>query len=154
MESIQITDLHIRAVDTADSSDHTYTLASSKALSGTSPISDTGSTTRTITQHLQDITASTSSATVRYYIYCKVQAVGTVSGLTLEAEIAETQFAALSFAQNTESASTAVTPTVGVASWSDGDELIGTCMVIVGVSLLVLAVYFGMMQKKPGKRSR
>lgn len=150
VENIRIVDLYIKAVDTADSSSYTYTLASNKPLSGASPISDSDNVIKTITQHLNDIEASTTSATVSYSIYAKVQATGAISGLTLTAEIPETQFAELSFQRSSESTSANVTPSIGVASWAG--EVLSTGLVAVGVIMLILLVYFGTQKSRARKR--
>jgi hypothetical protein len=117
--SIQNVKTSITAVDTADSSSYEYILASNKALSGASPISDSGSTVVIITQHLTDAVADLNSATIDYKVYCKVTAVGIVSGMTLIAEIPLTKFATLQYQRSTEEVSGSVTPTVSVASWAD-----------------------------------
>jgi len=141
VENIQVVELYIKAVDTADQSSYKYTLASAKALSGTSPISDSGSTTRSITDHLNDIQGSTTDCTVDYYIYCKVQGTGTVSGQTLTAEITETKFATLHYVQETESAEASVTPSVSVASWwefaasPEGLAIIALVILIIAVAV-------------------
>jgi len=137
--NIQVVNLYIKAVDAADSSSYTYTLASSKALSGSSPISDSNSTTKTISQHLTDV-AATSPATVKYYIYCKVTAVGSVSGQTLTAEIVETYFTTLVYTQQTESTNTSVTPTVSVASWAQVADAAAVFGIAVLVAVLVYVV--------------
>jgi len=150
VNNIKIVLLYIKAVDSADNSNYQYTLANNKALSGSSPISDSGSTTKTISQHLSDCQASTTSAQIKYYIYCQVQATGTISGQTLTATISETWFATLNYQQSTESASANVTPTVSVASWWD---LMVTpeglaILVMVGLILVVAFCY------KPKRRGR
>ena len=137
--NIQIVNLYIKAVDAAGSSSYTYTLASSKALSGSSPISDSNSTTKTISQHLSDVVA-TSPATVKYYIYCKVTAVGSVSGQTLTAEIVETYFTTLVYTQQTESTNADVTPTVSVASWAQVADAAAVFGIAVLVAVLVYVV--------------
>ncbi|RLC73557.1 MAG: hypothetical protein DRI26_00610, partial [Chloroflexi bacterium] len=82
VENIEIDTLYIKGVDSSDSSSYTYTLASSKSLSGSSPISDEGSTQKSITDHLTDCDASLTDATINYKIYCKVTATGSISGQT------------------------------------------------------------------------
>jgi len=118
VENIQAT-VKIKAIDSGDNSYYEYALASSKTLSGSSPISDSGSTQKSITQHLTDIDASLTGATVNYQIYCQVTATGTISGDTLTAEVAYTQFGSLEYQRSTESSSAEVTPTVSVASILD-----------------------------------
>jgi hypothetical protein len=139
VNNIKIVNLYIKAVDAADSSSYTYTLASNKALSGSSPISDSGSTTKTISQHLTDCQASTSSAQIKYYIYCQVQGTGAISGQTLTATISETWFCTLNYQQSTESASASVTPTVSVASWW-GFASSPEGLAIIGMAVLVVLV--------------
>ncbi len=139
VSNIQIVSLYIKAVDNADSSSYTYTLANAKSLSGTSPISDSGSTTKSISQHLTDAAAS-APATVKYYIYCRVQGIGVVSGQTLTAEITETYFATLQYAQSTESTSANITPDVTVASFLDELPTYGAyALACVGIVLLIVA---------------
>ena len=150
VENIQITNLYIKAVDAADQSSYTYTLASNKALSGASPISDSGSTTRSITDHLTDCQASTTSATIKYYIYCQVQGTGSISGQTLTATISETWFATLDYQQSSESAEASVTPSVTVASWWElATTPEGLAIIALTVMIIVVAVGY-----HPGKRRR
>lgn len=140
VQNIQIVSLYVKAVDAADSSSYTYTLASGKSLTGASPISDSGSTQKSISTHLSEVAAS-SPATVRYYIYCKVQAQGSTSGQTLTAEVTETYFATLVYTQQTESASATVTPTVDVASLLDHVPTFGSiALAVAGVVILAYAV--------------
>jgi len=109
----------IRAIDTADSSSYDYILANSKALTGASPVTDSGQVQKSINQHLTDIQASTSGATVEYQIYAQVTGTGTVSGETLTATVPFTQFGQLTYSQSSESSSAEVTPQVSVASYVD-----------------------------------
>jgi len=118
VENIQAT-VKIKAVDSADSSYYEYVLANAKSLSGTSPISDSGSTTCSIVSHLTDCDASTTSATINYEIYCKVTGTGSISGQTLTAEVPYTQFASHSYQRSTEEATATVTPSISVQSWYD-----------------------------------
>jgi len=149
--SITNVETSITAVDTADQSSYKYVLASNKTLSGASPISDSGSQTVTITQHLTDAGASTTSATIEYKVYCKVTAVGSISGATLTAEIPLTKFTALQYQQSTESASADVTPTVSVASWA---ELMQTPEMLAIVALVALIVIIAVVPKKKAERKR
>jgi len=151
VESIKITSLYIKAVDNADSSEYTYTLADNKALSGASPISDSDSVVKSISQHLSDVGAS-SSSTIKYYIYAQVQGTGTVSGATLTATIPETQFTTLVYSQQSESANADVTPTVSVASWSDSEEQTGFLFVGIGAVLIIIAVVCAIASKNGGLR--
>jgi len=119
-----------------------HTLANLKALSGISPISDTGNTVKTIAQHLTDVSCPLTGGTVTYHIYCQVTAIGATSGQTLTATVAYTQFASLVYARTTESGSADVTPTVSVASWVD-DALglpQGSAITIVAI-VAVIAAY-------------
>jgi len=118
VQNIQIVNLYIKAMDSADSSSYTYTLASAKSLSGSSPITDSGSTQKSISTHLSEVAAS-APCSIKYYVYCKVQAQGSISGQTLVAEITETWFCTLNYAQQSESTSATVTPSINVASWAD-----------------------------------
>lgn len=118
VQNIQIVSLYIKAVDSADSSSYTYTLASAKSLSGSSPITDSDSMQKSISTHLSEVAAS-APCSIKYYIYCKVQAQGAISGQTLVAEVTETWFCTLNYAEQTESTSATVTPSVNVASWAD-----------------------------------
>jgi hypothetical protein len=106
----------IKAIDNADASYYEYTIANAKALSGASPIADDGEVVKTIATHLSEITASATSATVVYQIYCQVTATGSVSGETLTATVSYTQFGCLEYTRTSESSSAEVTPTVSVAS--------------------------------------
>jgi len=142
VNNIQAT-VKIKAVDDSDSSYYEYTLANAKALSGTSPISDSGSVQRSITQHLTDCDASTSSATIKYHIYCQVTGTGSISGQTLTATVPYTQFASHSYQQETESTEAEVTPTVSVASWYDmvnSPEFaaIVVCLLVLTVLIVIL----------------
>ncbi|MFZ7138681.1 MAG: hypothetical protein ACOWW1_09735 [archaeon] len=150
VENIQINNLYIKAVDTSDSSEYSYNLATSKSLSGTSPIGDSDSTTATISQHLASIGASSTGATVDYYIYAQVRATGTISGLTLTAEVTETEFATLVYSQESETTSANVTPTVGVASFTDA-EIFGVFCSLIGGVLLLLAVCGYVKNKNPNR---
>jgi len=141
VENIQAT-VKIKAIDDSDSSSYEYTLANAKALSGASPISDSGQTTKTISQHLTDADAATSGATIRYQIYCQVTATGSISGDPLTATINYTPFGCLVYQQSSESSSAEVTPAVSVASILDEkvkplDEALGLPQ---GTSLKLLAV--------------
>ena len=107
----------IKAIDNADASYYEYTIANAKALSGASPINDNGEVVKTIAAHLSEITASATSATVKYEIYCQVTATGSVSGETLTATVSYTKFGALVYTRTSESSDAEVTPTVSVASW-------------------------------------
>jgi len=109
----------ITAIDTLDQSEYEYILASSKGLSGGSPIADSGDIEKSISVHLTDAGASVTSATIDYKIYCQVTAVGTTSGQTLTATIALTQFGTLVYLRTSESSQADVTPTVSVAGWAD-----------------------------------
>ena len=109
----------ITAIDNLDQSEYEYVLATSKGLSGGSPIADSGEIVKSISAHLTDATASVTSSTIVYKIYCQVTAVGTVSGQTLTATIALTQFGALVYLRTSESSQADVTPTVSVAGWAE-----------------------------------
>jgi len=100
---------------------HEYTLANAKALSGVSPIADSGSTVPSILQHLTDVGGSTTSEVVGYEIYCEVTATGSISGDTLTASIPYTHFGGFSFLQSSESSTAQVTPTISAASWEAED---------------------------------
>ncbi|MEM1661015.1 MAG: hypothetical protein QXR17_07765 [Candidatus Bathyarchaeia archaeon] len=155
VQNIQIVQLYIKAVDAADSSSYTYTLANNKALSGGSPISDSGSTQKSISQHLTDAQASTTNAQIKYYIYCKVQAQGTISGQTLVAEVTETWFATLNYQQSTEQTQATVTPSVNVASWVDGFSQNAVPLIMVAVVVSGVAVYAYLSgEKGRGRRRR
>jgi len=142
VESITVDTLYIKAVDDSDSSSYTYTLASSKSLSGTSPISDSGSTQKSISQHLTDADASLTSAIINYKIYCKVTATGSISGQTLTAEITETQFGSHSYVRSTESAQADVTPTVSVAAWWSilNSPTLAAITIVVVVAIVIVTV--------------
>jgi len=140
----------IKAVDQADSSYHEYALASNKALSGASPISDSGSTTRSIVDHLTDCDASTSSATIKYHIYCKVTGTGAISGETLTAEIPYTEFCSHSYQKQTESATADVTPIVSVASWYEILNSPEGAAIIVSVALLIALVAIAIRKRPRG----
>ncbi len=152
VQNIQAT-VKIKAVDDSDSSYYEYVLANNKALSGSSPISDSGSTTVSITQHLTDCDASTSSATIKYHIYCRVTGTGSISGQTLTAEIPYTQFCSHSYQQSSESASAEVTPTVSVASWYEVLNTPEGAAVVVCIVLLIVIV-FAAVRKPRKKRGR
>ena len=107
----------IKAIDNLDASFYEYTLANAKSISGASPISDDGEVVKSIATHLGEITASVTSATVVYQIYCQVTATGSVSGETLTATVSYTKFGALEYTRTSESSDAEVTPTVSVASW-------------------------------------
>jgi len=154
VENIKAT-VKIKAVDNSDSSSYEYILANSKTLSGASPITDSGSTQVSITQHLTDIQASTSGATVNYEVYCQVTATGTVSGQTLTATIPYTQFDSLTYEKSTESASADVSPTVSVASWIDELQKPEYLTIIaLSVLLVILLVIPKKQEKKKGKGKR
>jgi len=120
---------------------HEYTLANEKSLSGASPISDSGSTTPSITTHLTDIGGSTTDETVQYKIYCQVTAVGTISGDTLTATISYTPFGTLHYVRSSESSQAQVTPSVGVTSWVSSvvDDALGLPGETVLTTLAVIA---------------
>lgn len=120
IENIQAT-VKIKAYDSGNPSTntHEYNLATGETLTGSSPITDTGSTTASITQHLTDIGGSTTSITTGYDIYCQVTATGTISGDTLTASIPYTHFGGLTYQQTSESSDASVTPTISVASYYD-----------------------------------
>ncbi|MFH2110408.1 MAG: hypothetical protein ABIJ47_03995 [Candidatus Bathyarchaeota archaeon] len=135
----------IKATDNADQSMYEYTLATQKALSGASPIADNGQVQKSITDHLTEITASTTGATVKYEIYCQVTGTGATSGETLTATVAYTQFGQMVYTRTTESSSADVTPTVSVASWvddalglPDGTIFAVAAIVLVGVAYKVV----------------
>ena len=152
VQNIQAT-VKIKAVDSSDSSSHEYVLANAKALSGTSPISDSGSVQRSIVDHLTDCDASTTDATVNYEIYCKVTGTGSISGQTLTAEIPYTQFCSHHYVRSTESTEAEVTPTVSVASWYDILNSPEGAVVVVCIVLLILIV-FAAVRKPRKKRGR
>ena len=138
VESITAT-VTVKAV--YDVNDHEYPLASSKALTGVSPISDSGSTTPSITTHLTALTCPLTGGTVTYEIYAQVTATGTVSGETLTATVPYTQFGSLVYTRTTESSEAQVTPTVSVASWMD-DALglpQGSAITIVAIAAAIVA---------------
>jgi hypothetical protein len=155
--SITVDSCYIKAVDNADAlKTYTYTLASAKALSGTSPISDSGSTTTDIVTHLgTHIGASTTSATINYVIYCKVTAVGSISGQTLTAEITETQFGSHSYVRSTESTQADVTPTVSVATWWDlVNSQDAALIAILAVFVVALILAASKRQNLPARDSK
>ena len=117
VESITAT-VKIKAIQSDTPANYNeYTLATSKPLTGTSPISDSDDVTRSISEHLvTDIGAPASGATVNYEIYCQVSATGSVSGDTLTATVSYTQFGSLTYTQTSESSGAEVTPQVSVAS--------------------------------------
>ena len=115
VENIKAT-VKIKALGTGS---YEYTLANLKALTGTSPISDNGQTQKSISAHLTDTGSPTSGATISYQIYCQVTATGAVSGDTLTATVAYTQFGQLVYLQSTEASAAEVTPTISVASYVD-----------------------------------
>ena len=124
-----------------DVNDHEYSLATSKALTGVSPISDSGQTQESITTHLTALTCPLTGGTVTYDIYAQVTATGTVSGETLTATVPYTQFGSLVYTRTTESGSAEVTPTVSVASWMD-DALglpQGSAITIVAIAAAIVA---------------
>lgn len=141
VESIAAT-VKIKAIETT--LDHEYALATDKALSGASPISDNGQTQRTILEHLgTDIGCSTDSATVQYQIYAQVTATGSISGDTLTATVDYTQFGELVYLRSTESSTADITPQVNVASHIE--EVLGLpgqpTLSIVAVGAVVAAVW-------------
>jgi len=140
VQSITAT-VKIKAIDTLDSSQYEYTLANTKSLTGTSPISDSDTITLSINQHLTDTTASTTSGTINYEIYCQVTATGIVSGETLTATINYTKFGTLEYTRSTESSNAQVTPTVSVASWIDDTLNIptGTTIKIIAITCITAA---------------
>ncbi len=146
VSNIEIT-AKIKAIDKGTPANfNEYTLASSKSISGASPISDDGSTTPSIVQHLTDIGGSTTSETVQYQIYAQVTATGTVSGDTLTATIEYTPFGTLVYTQTSESSQAEVTPTVSVASFIDDylglpGETIMTTLAIMTVIATIIIVY-------------
>jgi len=109
----------IKAIDNADSSEHEYTLANAKSLSGASPINDNDDTTPSISAHLTSVDASATDATIYYQVYAQVTADGTISGETLTATIPYTKFGALHFERSSESSEANVTPSVSVSSMID-----------------------------------
>jgi len=139
VQDIEIT-AKIKAIDKGTpANNHEYTLATSKSLSGVSPISDGGSTVPAILAHLTSVGGSTTSETVQYQIWAEVTATGSISGDTLTATIAYTPFGTLVYEQSSETAETAVTPTVSVASFLDDylglpGETIMTTMAIMSVA--------------------
>ena len=150
VNNIKIT-VKIKAIDSADSSYYEYVLANAKSLSGSSPISDSGSTQASISQHLSDCDASTSDATIYYQVYAKVTGTGTISGATLTAEIPYTQFASKHYVQSTESTSADVSPTVSVASWT---ETLQQPEMLVIIALAVLALIIAVAPRKAVRRRR
>jgi len=139
VENIAAT-VKIKAIDTSDSSFYEYVLANNKGLTGASPISDSGQVQKSISQHLTDIQASTSGATVQYQIYAEVTGTGSVSGEALTASVPYTQFGELVYAQSSESSSAEVTPQVSVASYVDslGDNV---WLLVVAVLLALSLAY-------------
>ena len=120
VESISAT-VKVKAYDESDKATNynEYTLASSKSLSGASPIADSGSTVPSILQHLTDVGGSTTNEVVGYEIYCEVTATGTKSGDTLTATIPYTHFGGFSFVKSSESSTAQVTPTISAASFTE-----------------------------------
>ena len=150
VNNIKIT-VKIKAIDSSDSSYYEYVLANAKSLSGSSPISDSGSTQTSISQHLSDCEASTSDATIYYQVYAKVTGTGTISGATLTAEIPYTQFASKHYVQSTESTSADVSPTVSVASWT---EAIQQPEMLVIIALAMLALIIAVAPRRTVRRRR
>jgi len=144
VENIKIT-VKIKAIDQSDQSSYEYILANAKPLSGASPISDSDSVQKSITQHLTDCEASTSDATINYDVYAQVTATGTISGQSLTATIPYTNFASKHYVQSSESASAEVTPQVSVASWT---ELMQTPEMLAIVALVALIVIIAVVPKK------
>ena len=132
-------DVKIKATYSANNFE--YNLATEKALTGASPIADSGTTTKTITQHLTDVSCPLTGGTVTYDIYCQVTAIGATSGETLTATVPYTQFGSMVYTRTTESGSADVTPTVSVASWVD-DALglpNGTIFTVAAIVLVAVA---------------
>lgn len=137
VEGITLVDAYIKAVDTADNSYKVYDLADNVALSGSSPISWSNQVTRSISNHLTDAGASTSDATIAYYVYVKVQATGSISGQTLTAEIPLTKFTALHYLHQQEKTQAEATPSVTVASWMASWASITTTAVVLIIGVVV-----------------
>jgi hypothetical protein len=146
VDSIEAT---VKVKATSDSYSHEYTLASGKSLTGSSPISDSGSTAPTITQHLTDIGCSTSGATVQYEIYCQVTATGSISGSTLTATVPYTQFGQLVYQQSSESNQAQVTPTVSVASWDEQLGLPRGTIIDSATILTIIATVYVVHKRRP-----
>jgi len=150
VENLKIT-VKIKAIDQSDSSSYEYILANAKSLSGASPISDSDSIQKSITQHLTDCEASTTDATINYEVYAQVTGTGTVSGQSLTATIPYTQFASKHYVQSSEFASAEVTPQVSVASWT---ELMQTPEMLAIVALVALIVIIAATPKKKAKQKK
>ena len=148
----KIENCYIKAVDTADSSSYSYTFDTypvSVSLSGYQGTWSPDSITKTLDQHVSDIQASTS-CTVDYYIYCKVSAVGEISGQTLYAEITETKFKTLQLEKQTEETTAEVTPSVSTSSWLEENYKF-----IIGFSMVaVIAVIIFVKQEESGRKCR
>jgi len=146
VESIQAT-VMIKAIESGTpANNEVYTLANAKALSGVSPIDDSGSTAPSISTHLTAIGASVSGDTILYEVYCQVTATGSISGDTLTATIPYTQYGSLVYLRSSESSSANVTPSVSVTSVFDvalglpeGTFLFMGCLAVIGYSVYVVA---------------
>lgn len=139
----------IKALDKGTpANNHEYTLATEKALSGASPISDDGSTAPSISAHLTSIGGSTTDEVVQYQIYCQVTALGTVSGETLTATISYTPFGTLHYVKSSESSTADVVPSINVTSWLDEalglpGETIMTALAAMTVAATVILIRRG-----------
>jgi len=139
-----VVDAWMKGIDTADNSYYQYNLASSYSWTLTSGSSKDFSVTKSISQFLTDIGASTTDATVKYTFYVKVTATGSISGKTLTAEIAEQDVTDANgntiqnhFVLHTESASSNVTPDVSFSSWVASWAGITTTALVLVIGVVV-----------------
>jgi len=139
VSGITIVSAYVKAVDTADSSSFNpisvsnFDWEANGLSSGQSKSWSYGPTG--ISSFLSSAGASTSSATIDFYVYVKVQGTGTVSGETLTAEITEQKFDSHQFVLETQSTTAEATPSVSFSSWvaSWGIIATGSVLLIIGV---------------------
>ena len=146
IQNIKVNYLKVKGVDNADNSYHEYSAASygysfPDQIGTSPPASKTytfPSSAIAISTHLTDCGASTSSATIKYYITIEVQSTGTKSGQTLTVTISYTWFTTNNYQQETESSSTTVSPEVLVTSFFSLENA-AYAAIIAGIIIIILA---------------
>lgn len=141
VQNVQLANLTLKCIDAADGSKYNWLAVLSQDI--TLPYSHEWTGWQYISDHLTNVQASTTDATIQYKVYAKVTAIGSVSGQTLTAQTGGgqfTQFTAYHFVYVTEGTSTTVTPSVSPASWTDMANvglLIGICIELGFVAFYV-----------------
>ena len=160
VSGVTIVSAYIKAVDTADSSSFNpisvsnFDWEANGLTSGSSKTWQYGA--EAISTFLSNCEASSSDATISFYVYVKVQGTGTVSGNTLTAEVAETQFQSNHFVLETQQTTAEAEPSVTFSSWVASWAAIGQGLIclVIGTIIGYVVAKLGIIEVRRPRRFR